>query len=102
RPRDEAPGRAAVRAPVCTELATGGVAASVCRAWSDRLELRVKVTRIARRDGEIDTANLISRGGVHVGASARRVEPGPAVCIRRDRREIARTTSRWERAFVNA
>ncbi len=54
-----APGGAAVGRGPDAELAAGGVAAAAVVVGGDGLHLRVDVVRVARRDGDVDAAELV-------------------------------------------
>jgi hypothetical protein len=66
------------------------------------LDLGIDVIRIARRHRDIDPASLVTAAGADISRPAGGVEPGPAVGVRRDRCEIARTSARGKRSLVNA
>src|SRR5205823_1191455 len=70
------PSHAAIRGAIRSEFTTLSAATGLGR---DRLQLCVNVIRIARRDRDVDSTNLIADSSAGVGSSAGRIQTRPAV-----------------------
>ena len=65
------------------------------------MNLGIDVIRIARRDGDIDTARLIADPGAAVGGAVGDIKAHPTIRIGRNRSEIGGTSARGQGPLVN-
>src|SRR5439155_26927961 len=87
------PVRAAIGRDPDAELAARGVVAAAVVNGRDGLHLCIDIVRVAGRDGNVNTTELVADAGAHISYAAAGIQSQPAVQVAGDRRKVTRAAA---------